>query len=94
MPPGPIVSCPSTPWPSGTPSSIVRPSRPPTRIAVNTKSGALERVVEVGRGPERHAVAVLGGLAFQHLRDALQPLGVDVVQHDLVERPAARSSAP
>ena len=50
--------------------------------------GALERVVEVGRRPERDAVAVLGGLALEHLRDAVQALGVDVVQHDVVERPA------
>ena len=57
------------------------------------EAGALERVVEVGRGAERDAVAVLGGLAFQHLRDPVQPLGVDVVQHDLVERPALEQRA-
>ena len=57
------------------------------------EAGALERVVEVGRGAERHAIAVLGGLALQHLGDPLQPLGVDVVQHDLVERAALEQRA-
>ena len=38
MPPGPVVSCPSTPSPSGTSSSTTRPSSWPTRIAQNTKS--------------------------------------------------------
>ena len=38
MPPGPVVSCPSTPIPSGTSSSTTRPSSWPTRIAQNTKS--------------------------------------------------------
>ena len=33
-----------------------------------------------------HAVAVLGGLALEHLGDAVEPLGVDVVEDDLVER--------
>ena len=41
-----------------------------------------ERVVEVGRGAEGKPVAVLGGLAFEHLADPRQPLGVDVVQFD------------
>ena len=53
MPPGPVVSCPSTPWPSGTPSSTVRPSSPPTRIAMNTKSApssASSRSVVVRNG--------------------------------------------
>ena len=31
-------------------------------------------------------VAVLGGLALEHLGDPVEPLGVDVVQDDLVER--------
>ena len=38
MPPGPVVSWPSTPSPSGTSSSTTRPSSWPTRIAENTKS--------------------------------------------------------
>ena len=38
MPPGPVVSWPSTPSPSGTLSSTTRPSSWPTRIAQNTKS--------------------------------------------------------
>jgi len=48
--------------------------------------GALERVVEVGGRAERHVVAVLGRLSFEHERDPLQPAGVDVVQDDIVER--------
>ena len=38
IPPGPVVSCPSTPSPSGTDSSTTRPSSRPTRIALKTKS--------------------------------------------------------
>ncbi len=38
IPPGPVVSCPSTPRASGTDSSTTRPSSRPTRIAENTKS--------------------------------------------------------
>ena len=52
------------------------------------EAGALERVVEVGRGAEREAVAMLGRLALEHLGDPVQPVGIDVVQHDLVERAA------
>ena len=33
MPPGPVVSCPSTPCASGTVSSTIRLAMPPTRIA-------------------------------------------------------------
>ena len=55
--------------------------------------GALERVVEVGGRAERHAVAVLGGLTFEYVRDALEPPGVDVVQHDVVERLAPQQRA-
>ena len=33
MPPGPVVSWPSTPWASGTVSSTMRLAMPPTRIA-------------------------------------------------------------
>ena len=33
IPPGPVVSWPSTPWPSGTVSSTIRLAMPPTRIA-------------------------------------------------------------
>ena len=86
MPPAPIVSWPSTPCPSGTPSSTVRPSSPPTRIATKTKpapSSASSRSVVVRNGTP---VAVLGGLALEHLGDAVEPLGVDVVEDDLVER--------
>ena len=38
IPPGPVVSCPSTPRPSGIDSSTTRPSRRPGRIALKTKS--------------------------------------------------------
>ena len=38
MPPGPVVSWPSTPSESGTDSSTTRPSSRPTRIAEKTKS--------------------------------------------------------
>ena len=36
IPPGPVVSCPSTPSASGTCSSTTRPSSRPERIAQNT----------------------------------------------------------
>ena len=42
IPPGPIVSWPSTPWPSGTASSTVRPSSWPTRTADEHEVGALD----------------------------------------------------
>ena len=46
---------------------------------------AIDRVVEVGGRAERQPVAVLGGLALEHEADPLEPLGIDVVQDDLVE---------
>ena len=36
QPPGPVVSCPTTPYASGTCSSMIRPARPPTRTLVIT----------------------------------------------------------
>ena len=36
---------------------------------------------------------MLGGLALEHLADPVEPLGIDVVQHDLVERPALEQGA-
>jgi hypothetical protein len=57
------------------------------------EAGALERVVQIGRGAEGQPVAVLGGLPFEHLGDPVEPLRVDVVQHDLVERPALEQGA-
>ena len=86
MPPGPVVSWPSTPSPSGTDSSTTRPSRRPTRIAQNTKSApstASPRSVVTRNGS---ASAVLGGEPVQHAAHALEAAGVDVVQDDLVER--------
>ena len=66
MPPGPVVSCPSTPSPSGTSSSITRPSSWPTRIAQNTKSApstASTRSVVVRNGSRD---AVLGRQPVEH----------------------------
>ena len=37
--------------------------------------GALERVVEVGGRAERHAIPVLRGLTFEHVRDPVEPPG-------------------
>ena len=48
--------------------------------------GALERVVEVGGRAERHAIPELRCLTFEYVRDPVQPPGVDVVEHDIVER--------
>ena len=56
--------------------------------------GALERVVEVGGGAERHS-SPCSAAALEHAADALEPARVDVVQHDLVERErAAREQRP
>jgi hypothetical protein len=54
---------------------------------------ALERVVEIGRGAERRLVTVLGGLAVEHQRDPVEPLGIHVVEDDLVERPPLEQRA-
>ena len=45
-----------------------------------------ECVVEVGGRAERHTIAVVGGLSFEHARDPLEPPGIDVMEHDIVER--------
>ena len=53
MPPGPVVSWPSTPRPSGTLSSTTRPSSCPVRMAANTNaapSTASPRSVVVRNG--------------------------------------------
>ena len=50
--------------------------------------GALDRVVEVGRGPERQLLAALLGEPVQDGRHPLHPALVEIVQHDLVEREA------
>ena len=74
---------------TSTAAGIVRSAKQiPPADGEEDESGAFQRVVQIGRGAERHAVAVLGGLALQHLGHALQSLSVDVVQHDLVERAA------
>ena len=39
----------------------------------------LERVIEVGRGPERDPVAMRGRLAFEHERDPVEARGIDVM---------------
>src|SRR5690349_14698188 len=55
IPPGPTVSWPSTPCASGTASSTIRPSRPPTRIAHSTNAAprtAAARSVSCRRGSE------------------------------------------
>ena len=62
IPPGPTVSCPSTPRPSGRPRRprgprAGRPAPPRTRSPRPRR-----RVVEIRRGPERQPLAVLGGL--------------------------------
>ena len=93
MPPAPIVSCPSTPC-AERDALVDRPALEPSDADRDEHEvRALERVVEVGGGAEREPLAVLGGLALQHLGDAFQPLGVDVVQHDLVERAALQQRA-
>ena len=50
--------------------------------------GALDRVVEVGRGAERQLLAALLGEPVQDGRHPLHPALVEIVQHDLVEREA------
>ena len=97
MPPGPVVSCPSTP--SAERDDLVDHAALELADADRAEHevGALDGVVEVGRGAERQPLAVLGGEPVEHGADALQPRRVDVVQDDLVERRAARacaSSAP
>ena len=66
MPPGPVVSCPSTPRASGTDSSTTRPSSRPTRMAREDEVGALDGVVEVGGDAERQLGAALAGEPAQH----------------------------
>ena len=71
---------------AGRSSSTTRPSSWPTRIAQNTKSGALDRVVEVGRArgtaaaPPCSAASPSSTAPIRSSR-----VGVDVVQHDLLE---------
>ena len=60
---------------------------PPDADRAEHEVRALDRVVELGRRTERQPVAVLGGLALEHKADPLEPLGIDVVQDDLVEPP-------
>ena len=55
--------------------------------------GAVDGVVEVGGRAERHTVAVLGGLAIEHAGDPVEPLWLDVVQDDIVERTAVEQGA-
>jgi hypothetical protein len=47
--------------------------------------GALDGVHEVSGRAKRELRAVLRGQAVEHVADPLEPVGVDVVQHDLVE---------
>ena len=59
---------------------------PPDADRAEHEVGALDRVVEVGRDRNGSVRAALVGEALEHGAHALEAAGVDVVQHDLVER--------
>ena len=73
MPPGPVVSWPSTPSPSGTSSSIDAALELADADRGEDEVGALDGVHEVGRGPERQPRPVLGGQPVEHRADPFQP---------------------
>ena len=86
MPPGPVVSCPSTP--SDERHRLVDHAalEPPDADGGEDEVGALDGVVEVGRGAERQLHPALLRQAAQDPAHPLHAAGVEVVEHDLVER--------
>ena len=73
------------PQASGTVSSESRAAWPPTRSWSSTNVGALDRAVEIVRDLERAAEALPLEHPRRHLADDLAPLGVDVVEDELVD---------
>ena len=69
IPPGPVVSWPTTPSSSGTCSSTTRPSSWPTRIAQKTKSAPSSASSRRSVGAERQPLAALALEPFEHRRD-------------------------
>ena len=76
------------PQASGIVSSRSRASWPPTRIWISTKSAPSSASVELAGQGEAAAVALALEHPLRQAADHLAPLGVDVVQHQLVERHA------
>ena len=84
-PPAPVVSCPMQPQASGTVSSCSRAAWPPTRIWSSTKSApstARSRSPVMVSSP---ANALRSSIRRASPPTTSQPLGVDVVQHELVD---------
>ena len=108
MPPGPVVSWPSTPSPSGTSSSTTRPSSWPTRIAQKTKSAPStastrsvvarngSRVAVLGREPVEHvrrcAPAATASMSCRTTSSQAEPLGL-LQQRAVDERDAEAAAA-
>ena len=92
-PPGPVVSCPSTPCLSGTSSSTARAASCPGRIAEKTNRAPAIGRAGVGLAADREPRAPLRAQVPAERRHQLQALGVGVVQHDLVQPEVGPDSA-
>ena len=84
-PPAPVVSWPMQPQASGAVSSCSRAVCPPTRIWNEHEVRSLDGRVQVVGDRERAGVAGVREHARRHAADDLAPLGVDVVQHEVVD---------
>ncbi len=84
-PPAPVVSWPMHPQASGAVSSSSLAACPPTRSWSRTNDGPLDRSVEVVRDGERAAEALPLEHPRCHLTDDPAPLGVDVVEDELLD---------
>ena len=85
IPPGPVVSWPTTPSSSGTCSSTTRPSSWPTRIAQKTKSAPSSASSSCSVGRNGELLAALALEPLEHRRDLREPPLLDVVERDLLE---------